>query len=77
MLILLPNQTQSIDGLTRALQHYPFASIVRQLDSTEVFVNIPRFEIDFNADIRSILQQVSCLLLKVTVRVDDQGLSWM
>ncbi|KAF2884871.1 hypothetical protein ILUMI_21290 [Ignelater luminosus] len=56
MLILLPNQTQTIEGLIQAMQGHSFGSIVRQLESSEVFVNIPRFEIDFNADVSSILQ---------------------
>ncbi|KAF2884872.1 hypothetical protein ILUMI_21291 [Ignelater luminosus] len=58
MLILLPNQAQTVDGLIKAMQSYSFSSITSQLKSDEVFVNIPRFEVDFNADISSLLQHV-------------------
>lgn len=59
MLILLPSEKSSVRTLTRDLQHDRFISILEQLEPTELSVEIPRFEIDYNTGLEDYLKQVS------------------
>lgn len=58
MLVILPSKQQSVDLLVRDIKFVPIASIVNMLEPTEVFVNLPRFEIDHTADMVSDLQKL-------------------
>lgn len=59
MLILLPSEKSSVRSLTRDLQHDRFISILEQLEPTELSVEIPRFEIDYNTGLEDYLKEVS------------------
>lgn len=45
--------------LTRDLQHDRISSILSQLQPTEIAVELPRFEIEFETDVVDYLKQVT------------------
>lgn len=61
MLILLPSESSNVNMLTRDLQHDRISSILSQLQPTEVAVELPRFEIEFETDVVDYLKLVSCV----------------
>ncbi|KAF5296887.1 hypothetical protein FQR65_LT10153 [Abscondita terminalis] len=58
MLVLLPSKQQSVDLLVRDIKFMTIASIVNMLEPTEVYVNLPKFEIEHTADIVPDLQRL-------------------
>lgn len=61
MLVLLPSEKHSVEGLIKDLQHVSFASIVKKLQPVEVLVDFPRFEIEYQVDLKPVLESVSIL----------------
>lgn len=66
MLILLPSEKQTVEGLQRDLQHSNFVSIIDSLESTEILVTLPKFEIEYNTNLVPILEKVSLHSFRVT-----------
>lgn len=60
MLIILPSDRSNANMLTRDLQHDRISSILSQLEPTEVAVELPRFQIEYEVDVVEYLKQVSC-----------------
>lgn len=58
MLVLLPSERSNVNMLTRDLQHDRISSILSQLQPTEIAVELPRFEIEFETDVVDYLRQV-------------------
>lgn len=58
MIVILPSERQSVDLLARDIKFMTIASIVNALEPTEVFVNLPKFEIEYTADIVPDLQRL-------------------
>ncbi|XP_018330333.1 uncharacterized protein LOC108740504 [Agrilus planipennis] len=50
MLILLPNDKSTVEGLIRDLQHVSFSHVIDVLEKAEVLVEIPKFELEYSAD---------------------------
>lgn len=63
MLVLLPGEKSNVWTLTRDLQHDRLVSILSQLQPTEVSVELPRFHIEYSADLVDHLKQV-CITLE-------------
>ncbi|KAK6641094.1 hypothetical protein RUM44_012795 [Polyplax serrata] len=63
MLLLLPNEGNKVEQLSRDLVHVSLNSILSEIKSQEIFVQIPKFEISFETDFVEILKklQVSSL----------------
>jgi serpin B len=61
MLIVAPSEQAPVDSVKQALQKIPFAELVRSLDADKkkmlVRVKIPRFTVQFAADVSSTLSQ--------------------
>lgn len=62
MLILLPSESSNVKMLTRDLQHDRISSILSQLEPTEVALELPRFEIEFETDVVDYLKQVTVVV---------------
>uniref|UniRef100_A0A1Y1L261 Serpin domain-containing protein n=1 Tax=Photinus pyralis TaxID=7054 RepID=A0A1Y1L261_PHOPY len=58
MLVVLPSKQQSVDFLIRDMKFMTVESIVNMLEPTEVFVNLPSFEIEYSADMVSDLERL-------------------
>jgi len=58
MLVLLPSEKNNVRLLTEDLRRRSFAHIVQSLEPIEVNVNLPKFEIDYTADMVSDLQSL-------------------
>lgn len=58
MLVLLPQVKHSTSAMLLDLQHVTFNTIVDKLEKTEITYEIPKFDIDFNVQLKNILQKV-------------------
>lgn len=59
MLVLLPSEKHSVEGLIKDLQHVSFAALIDKLQYVEVMVDLPKFEIEYQTDMRPVLEAVS------------------
>lgn len=69
MLVVLPSASSNVNMLTRDLQHDRISSILSQLPPTEVAVELPRFEIEFETDVVDYLKQVGFVVAVVVVMI--------
>ncbi|XP_065165118.1 uncharacterized protein [Atheta coriaria] len=58
MLVLLPQVKHSTSAMLLDLQHVTFNTIVDKLEKTEITYEIPKFDIDFNVQLKNILQKL-------------------
>lgn len=59
MMIILPKQNENIQLLLRDLQRFHLNDILNGLQETEIFLDLPRFNIQYEADLSSALKNVS------------------
>lgn len=58
MLILLPSVRSNVQQLSRDLMHVSMTSILSEMTSQEVFVQIPRFKISYKQDLTNVLKKL-------------------
>lgn len=59
MLVMVPNEKNSVESLLLDLTHTPFSSVVNQLEPVEVMVSLPVFSIHYTADLVADLQNLN------------------
>lgn len=59
MLILLPSEEASIRSVIRDLPHFELADILSKLKTSDITLEIPKFNFDYSADIVEHLKPVS------------------
>jgi len=62
MVVVLPRQETGVDLLVRDLSFIGLNSILSNLNKTEVWVTLPRFALEFDADLVQNLKEVSILI---------------
>lgn len=61
MLILLPNDGNSVKTVARDMQHSQLNQIVNDLRPIEIILEIPKFEIEYTGNLVEILKSVSVI----------------
>lgn len=59
MLLLIPNDGNSVKTVARDMQHSQLNQIVNELKPTEIILELPKFEIEYTGDLVDILKSVS------------------
>lgn len=59
MILLIPYRNVQIQEVVDKLQGYPPTNLVNGLESTEIQLLLPRFEIELTTDLIPVLQAVS------------------
>lgn len=63
MIVVLPNVNSNLNELLNALTSESINEAIRSMDETEVNLQLPRFQIDYDCSLKSGLQQVLCAML--------------